>query len=29
VKVDAFEVRVEGDQIAVKVPERKSRQPGM
>ena len=29
VKVDAFEVRVEGDQIAVCVPERKSSQPGV
>lgn len=29
VKVDAFEVRVEGDQIEVKVPERKSSQPGL
>jgi len=29
VKVDAFDVRVEGDQIQVRVPERKSAQPGI
>src|SRR5947207_7675178 len=29
VKVDAFEVRVMGDQIEVRVPERKSSQPGV